>query len=76
MFEKMADDRLEVVLGQRDHTISFTKTHRQDLLAVIEAMNEEQPESRVLAVPRPRNNLPFDFATVCVLPLCFQRKAR
>ncbi len=37
MFEDMAGDRLEVVLGQRDHTISFTKTHRQDLLAVIEA---------------------------------------
>ena len=40
MFEDMAGDRLEVVLGQRDHTIYFTKTHRQDLLAVIEAMNE------------------------------------
>ena len=40
MFEDMAGERLEVVLGQRDHTIYFTKTHRQDLLAVIEAMNE------------------------------------
>ena len=40
MFENMSGDRLEVVLGQRDHTIYFTKTHRQDLLAVIEAMNE------------------------------------
>ena len=40
MFEEMSGDRLEVVLGQRDHTIYFTKTHRQDLLAVIEAMNE------------------------------------
>ena len=40
MFEDMAGDHLEVVLGQRDHTISFTKTHRQDLLAVIKAMNE------------------------------------
>ena len=40
MFEDMAGDRLEVVLGQRDHTIYFTKTHRQDLLAVIAAMNE------------------------------------
>ena len=39
-FEDLDGDRLEVVLGQRDHTISFTKTHRQDLLAVIEAMNE------------------------------------
>ena len=28
---------LEVVLAQRDHTIYFTKTHRQDLLTVIEA---------------------------------------
>ena len=39
-FEDMAGERLEVVLGQRDHTIYFTKTHRQDLLAVIKAMNE------------------------------------
>ena len=37
MFEEMAGDRLEVVLGQRDHTIYFTKAQRQDLLAVIEA---------------------------------------
>ena len=37
MFENMAGDRLEVVLGQRDHTLYFTKTHRQDVLAVIEA---------------------------------------
>lgn len=40
MFEELTDDRFEVVLGQRNHTIYFTKTHRQDLLAVIEAMNE------------------------------------
>ena len=40
MFEDMAGDRLEVVLCQRGHTIYFTQTHRQDLLAVIEAMNE------------------------------------
>ena len=40
MFEDMAGDRLEVVLGQRDHTLSLTKTHRQGLLAVIAAMNE------------------------------------
>lgn len=39
MFEAMEDDHLEleVVLAQQDHTIYFTKTHRQDLLTVIEA---------------------------------------
>ena len=40
MFEVMDGDRVEVVLGQRNRTIYFTKTHRQELLAVIEAMNE------------------------------------
>ena len=37
MFKDMAGDRLEVVLGQRDHAIYFIQTHRRDLLAVIEA---------------------------------------
>ena len=45
MFEDMAGDRLEVVLGQRDHTLYFTKTHRHDLLAVIAAI--AVPKSRV-----------------------------
>ena len=43
MFEDMAGDRLEVALGQRDHAIDFTETHRQDLLAVIAAMKSERP---------------------------------
>jgi hypothetical protein len=39
LFEAMEGDQLEleVVLAQRDHTIYFTETHRQDLLAVIAA---------------------------------------
>ena len=40
MFESMEGNDLKVVLGQRDHTIFFTKTHRQDLLAVIEATKD------------------------------------
>ena len=39
LFEVMEGDHLEVevILTQRDHTIYFTKTHRQDLLTVIAA---------------------------------------
>lgn len=37
LFETMEGNDLKVVLGQRDHTIYFTKTHRQDLLTVIES---------------------------------------
>lgn len=42
MFEAMEDEHLEleVVLGQQDHTIYFTKTHRQDLLTVIAASRD------------------------------------
>ena len=37
MFLSMERNELEVVLGQRDETIYFTKTHIADLRAVIEA---------------------------------------
>lgn len=36
LFETMEGNDLKVVLGQRDHTIHFTTTHRQDLRAVLE----------------------------------------
>ena len=35
LFESMEGDNLEVVLGQQDHTIYFTKTHRQGLLTAL-----------------------------------------
>ena len=39
MLKAMDGNEIEVILAQRDHTIYFTKTHRQDLLTVINAIN-------------------------------------
>ena len=39
MLKAMDGNEIEVILAQRDDTIYFTKTHRQDLLTVINAIN-------------------------------------
>ena len=39
MLKAMDGNEIEVILAQRVDTIYFTKTHRQDLLTVINAIN-------------------------------------